>query len=182
MKTIQLTVQVPDDLDSINNLELYVDRLGQKLKRELFSSIFSQMNSPDKHSDSAESTCPSCKKKRSISWGNRPRTLKTVFGDIHLSLPRKRCHDCQHTWSISTPLFETTHPLDGCNITQPLRKMAILCGSSWPFRQAADVLSELTGVYFTPRAIAHFQRSGNGGQVKYPTLFCKSCWFDSSNR
>ncbi len=36
MKTIQLTVQVPADLDSINNLELYVDQLGQKLKRELF--------------------------------------------------------------------------------------------------------------------------------------------------
>ena len=62
MKTIQLTVQVPDDLDSINNLELYVDQLGQKLKREVFSSMFSQMDSPDKHSDSAALTCPSCKK------------------------------------------------------------------------------------------------------------------------
>lgn len=89
MKTIQLTVQVPADLDSINNLELYVDQLRQKLKRELFSSMLCEMSSPDTHSDSAESTCPSCKKKRSISWGNRPRTLKTVFGGIHLTIPRK---------------------------------------------------------------------------------------------
>lgn len=69
-----------------------------------------------------------------------------MFGEVHFSIPRQKCQACGHTWSISTPLFETTYPLDGCNITQPLRKIAILCGSSWPFRQAADVLRELTGV------------------------------------
>ena len=43
-------------------------------------------------------------------------------------------------------MLEATHPLDDSNVTQALRKIAILCGSSWPFRQAANVLHELTGV------------------------------------
>ena len=32
MKKIQLTVEVPDDLDSIDHLELYVNQLSQKVK------------------------------------------------------------------------------------------------------------------------------------------------------
>ena len=84
--------------------------------------------------------------KKNIGWGSRPRTLKTVFGAVHLSVARRKCQDCQHTFSVSTPLLEATHPLDDSNVTQALRKIAILCGSSWPFRQAADVLHELTGV------------------------------------
>jgi len=72
--------------------------------------------------------------------------LKTVFGEAHFSVPRQKCQDCQQTFSVSTPLLEATHPLDDSNVTQALRKIAILCGSSWPFRQAANVLRELTGV------------------------------------
>ena len=36
--------------------------------------------------------------------------------------------------------------LNGSNITSALRKTAILCGSSWPFHQAANVLLQLTEV------------------------------------
>ena len=36
--------------------------------------------------------------------------------------------------------------LNGSNTTSEWRKIAILCGSSWPFRQAANVLWQLTGV------------------------------------
>jgi hypothetical protein len=43
MKAIQVTVEVPDDLPSINHLELYVNQLGQKVKREILSTLASQM-------------------------------------------------------------------------------------------------------------------------------------------
>ena len=36
--------------------------------------------------------------------------------------------------------------LSGNNITSELRKIAILCRSSWPFRPAANVLVQLTGL------------------------------------
>ena len=43
MKKIQLTVEVPDDLDSIDHLELYVNQLDQKIKREILSTLLSQI-------------------------------------------------------------------------------------------------------------------------------------------
>ena len=36
--------------------------------------------------------------------------------------------------------------MNGSNVTSELRKIAILCAGSWPFRQAANVLLQLTGV------------------------------------
>ena len=43
MKTIQVTAEVPDDLPSIDHLELYVNQLGQKVKQEILSTLVSQM-------------------------------------------------------------------------------------------------------------------------------------------
>ena len=63
MKKIQLTVEVPDDLDSIHHLELYVNQLGQKIKREILSSLLSQIIDRDKQSELDSSACPDCKKK-----------------------------------------------------------------------------------------------------------------------
>ena len=63
MKKIQLTVEVPDDLDSIDHLELYVNQLGQKVKREILSSLLSQIIDRHKQSELDSSACPHCKKK-----------------------------------------------------------------------------------------------------------------------
>ena len=68
--------------------------------------------------------------------------MRTVFGRVHFRLPRQKCQPCQHTFSRSKPGLE----LNGSNVTSGLRKTAILCASSWPFRQAAKVLLQLTGV------------------------------------
>ena len=62
MKKIQLTVEVPDDLDSIDHLELYVNQLGQKIKREILSTLLSQIIDRHKQSDLDSSACPDCKK------------------------------------------------------------------------------------------------------------------------
>ena len=77
-----------------------------------------------------------------MARGNRARVLKTVFGPVHFRLPRQKCRLCQQTFSLSKPGLE----LNGSNVTSEWRKIAILCASSWPFRQAANVLLQLTGV------------------------------------
>ena len=100
MKKIQLTVEVPDDLDSIDHLELYVNQLGQKIKREILSSLLSQIIDRHKQSELDSSACPDCKKKRSLSVGSRPRMLKTIFGQIDFTLPRRKCSHCRRTFSI----------------------------------------------------------------------------------
>ena len=66
MKTIQFTVQVPDDVTAIDQLELYVDHLGQKLKRELFSKMLRKLHESEDHTDSSESPCPECKKNETL--------------------------------------------------------------------------------------------------------------------
>ena len=142
MKTIQLSLQVADDITSIDQLEQYVDLLGQQIKRQLFTNMLTQLGQSESQSDTTPSTCPRCKKSETMAWGNRPRVLKTVFGQVHFRLLCQKCQQCQHTFSLSMPGLE----LNGSNTTSELRKIAILCGSSWPFRQAANVLWQLTGV------------------------------------
>ena len=66
MKKIQLTVEVPDDLDSIDHLELYVNQLGQKIKREILSSLLSQIIDRHKQSELDSSACPDCKKRKPL--------------------------------------------------------------------------------------------------------------------
>ena len=150
MKKIQLTVEVPDDLDSIDHLELYVNQLGQKVKREILSSLLSQIVDRHKQSELDSSACPHCKKKRSLSVGSRPRKLKTIFGQVDFTLPRRKCPHCRHTFSIIPQSLKWLRLSPNGNITAELRKVAILCGTSWPFRQAAEVLRNLASVDLSP--------------------------------
>ena len=150
MKKIQLTVEVPDDLDSIDHLELYVNQLGQKIKREILSSLLSQIIDRHKQSELDSSACPHCKKKRSLSVGSRPRMLKTIFGQVDFTLPRRMCPHCRHTFSIIPQPLKLLRLSPNGNITPELRKVAILCGTSWPFRQAAEVLRNLASVDLSP--------------------------------
>ena len=142
MKTIQFSLQIADDITSINQLERYVNHLGQQIKRQLLTNMLAQLGQSESQSDSTPSTCPNCQKTETMAWGNRARVLKTVFGPVHFRLPRQKCRLCQQTFSLSKPGLE----LNGSNVTSEWRKIAILCASSWPFRQAANVLWQLTGV------------------------------------
>ena len=44
-------------------------------------------------------------------------------------------------------------PLRDANVTPALRRIAIRCGASWPYRQAADTIFELTGVQISHEQI-----------------------------
>jgi len=58
MKTIQLSLQVADEITSINQLERYVDHLGQQIKRQLLANMVAQLRQSESQSDSTQSTCP----------------------------------------------------------------------------------------------------------------------------
>ncbi|MDP6594473.1 MAG: hypothetical protein QGI86_01025 [Candidatus Poribacteria bacterium] len=70
MKKIQLTVEVPDDLNSIDHLELYANQLGQKVKTEIFSWLRSQIIDRHKQSELDSSACPDCQKTKPL--GRKP--------------------------------------------------------------------------------------------------------------
>ncbi|MFQ6009433.1 MAG: ISKra4 family transposase [Candidatus Zixiibacteriota bacterium] len=92
---------------------------------------------------------PSLSKKNSIFFGNKPRQLKTLVGEIHLTIPRLQCKACgKYFLFTETEAFGSSDikNLAGANITPALRRIATLCGASWPFQQAEKVIKELTGV------------------------------------
>ena len=64
MKKIQVTVEVPDELSTIDHLELYVNQLGQEFKRKAFYALASELIDHQRQTDSDVSSCPTCKKKR----------------------------------------------------------------------------------------------------------------------
>ena len=60
------------------------------------------------------------------------------------------CPHCRHTCSIIPQPLKLLRLSPNGNITPELRKVAILCGRSWPFRQAAEVLRNLASVDLSP--------------------------------
>ena len=63
MKTIQITISVPEDFESINTLETYVNQTGQRIKQSLFSSMIESMIDKEKPLAKALQSCPACQKK-----------------------------------------------------------------------------------------------------------------------
>jgi len=76
--------------------------------------------------------------------------LKTIFGQVDFTLPRRMCSHCRHTFSLIPPPLKLLKLSPNGNVTPELRKVAILCGASWPFRQAAEVWPNLASVDLSP--------------------------------
>ena len=74
-------------------------------------------------------------------------------------LPRRKCQVCQTTFGPIEPLFSDFSSLQNSNTTQPLKQLAILCGSSWPYRQAAKVVNQLTGMSMSAKQVQRLCKS-----------------------
>ncbi len=62
MRKIQITVELPDTVDSLDQLEGIIEAKGQLIKQQLFShEIEHLINHEKQNSDTIE--CPSCQKK-----------------------------------------------------------------------------------------------------------------------
>ena len=140
MQAIQITVHLPENFKSIEPLETSVNDAGQKVKQRRFEKTFAQIVAREKQLSQESAPCPSCGNETG-SIGRRRRKLLTVFGEVELMLPRRKCQVCQTTFGPIEPLFSDFSSLQNSNTTQPLKQFAILCGSSWPYRQAAKVVN-----------------------------------------
>ena len=62
MRKVQITVELPDAIESLDQLEGIIDAKGQRIKQQLFEhEIEHLVNHEKQNSDSIE--CPSCQKK-----------------------------------------------------------------------------------------------------------------------
>ena len=62
------------------------------------------------------------------------------------------------------------------NITGALKRIAMLCGASWPYQQAETVIGELTGIEISHDHIKNLCESeasivAEGNQQTYNTIF-----------
>ena len=71
MRKVQITLELPDIFDSINQLEAIIDAKGQRIKQRLFETELTRLIDQEKQgSDSVP--CPSCKKKVSSAKAINP--------------------------------------------------------------------------------------------------------------
>ena len=62
MRKVQITVELPDTVNSLDQLEAIIEAKGQRIKQQLFEhEIEHLINHEKQNSDSI--TCPSCQKK-----------------------------------------------------------------------------------------------------------------------
>ena len=87
--------------------------------------------------------CPTCHAPEQQRVGTKARNVETRFGPVRLTRQRVRCQACgrhfQPDDAVLTPL------LGAGQCTPLLRELAAQCGASWPYRQAAQVLTLLRG-------------------------------------
>jgi hypothetical protein len=87
--------------------------------------------------------CPTCDASQQQRSGTKARKVETRFGPVRLTRQRVCCQACGRHFQ---PDDATLMPLLGAGQCTPmLRELAAQCGASWPYRQAAQVLTLLRG-------------------------------------
>ena len=94
-KRITVTIEVPDDFESFDDLERFVQVTGQQVKRDLCGQLGS-----DVAERAATVCCPKCESPNAAGHGSTTRKMKTSFGDVELPHPRQRCKECGHTFFV----------------------------------------------------------------------------------
>lgn len=97
----------------------------------------------------ARSACPTCRRKAEPHQVRRRRVL-TTCGLLDLERPWYHCAPCGHGWSAAETVLEVgrfTRVSDG------LRAWLVRLGATAPFREAAAVLAELTGLALSPETV-----------------------------
>lgn len=88
--------------------------------------------------------CPACGATESQPAGRKARRVETGFGPVSLSRQRRCCAGCGRHYQPDDAVLAPE--LGGGRVSPHLRELAVLCGVSWPYRQAAEVLGRVRGV------------------------------------
>lgn len=98
---------------------------------------------------SVRQRCPHCGGRvRVDSW--RPRQVRTVCGPITLTRPWYACRPCGHGFS---PVDATLALPPRARLSETLTLWAVRLGATTTFREAADLLADLTGLVVAPDTI-----------------------------
>jgi hypothetical protein len=120
-------------------------------------------------------------KKNTIRRGSKVRKLKTLFGDVSIKISRCHCKRCAKDFVIDHDLLRklAAEIIPFGNVTQALKRVATLCGASWPYQQAETVLFELTGVQLSHNQIKNLCHAESQEVLDWSCSPCESDKSDS---
>jgi len=129
--TITRTIDVPDDLSSVNALESLVREEGFALMRELTGTLWQRLQ--EQHL-----RCSHCGSQDVERRGHKAYRLLTAFGPVELPRQRVKCRACG---AYSQPMDQWLAELGDHRATWLVQELTCLAGASWPFGDA-EVIAE----------------------------------------
>jgi Uncharacterised protein family (UPF0236) len=97
----------------------------------------------------ARAACPGCGRKAEPHQVRRRQVL-TTCGLLALERPWYHCAGCGHGWSVAETILEVAR---SARVSDGLRAWLVRLGATAPFRDAAAVLAELTGLELSPETL-----------------------------
>jgi len=131
--TITRTIDVPDDLGSVNALETLVREEGFTLMRELTGTIWEQLQDQ-------RLRCAHCGSQDVERRGHKDCQLLTAFGSVELARQRVKCRACG---AYSQPMDEWIKELGGHRATWFVQELECLAAGSWPYGDSEAIVERM---------------------------------------
>lgn len=129
---------VPDAPLGLRALEEGVEAWGRQVMRQALTAAWTAQAALR-----PVGPCPTGGAAESRPAGTKARRVETVFGPVALPRQRRRCAGCGKHYQPDDAVLGPE--LGAGRLAPHLRELAVLCGASWPYRQAAEVLGRLRG-------------------------------------
>lgn len=141
---IQVSLMIDIDATAdLTTIEHQVQEAGHQGMRQALRQAIRQW-------EQAHRACPHCGSQQVRGEGTVARSIHALFGSVHLARQRFRCLHCFRRFSPANQLFE---PMQRGRVSPALADAASLAGSSWSYRQAAQVLARLSGAQISAEEI-----------------------------
>jgi hypothetical protein len=135
---IVVPLVLPERSLAVSELEGHVEEWGRQVMRQGMAAAWAAQ-APLR----AAVACPACGEAASVGAGSKARQLETLFGPVALPRQRRRCRGCGRHYQPDDAVL--AREVGTGQLSPHLREVTALCGASWPYRQAADVLGRLRG-------------------------------------
>jgi Uncharacterised protein family (UPF0236) len=135
---IAVPLVLPDQPLALSDVETRVEAWGRQVMRQALAAAWAAQ-APLRPAGA----CPGCGAAASVGAGTKPRRVETVFGPVALPRQRRRCGGCGRHYQPDDAVLGPE--LGAGRLSPHLRELVVLCGASWPYRDAAKVLGWLRG-------------------------------------
>jgi len=139
---VSLIVEM-DASASLSMLEEQIQEAGQQAMRQALQQAVRKF-------EQQRRTCPYCGSGQVRLEGTVARTVQALFGAVRLPRQRLRCQACFRRFC---PAHQLLAAMQQARVSPALAQAACLAGSSWPYRQAAQVLARLCGAQISAEEI-----------------------------